>query len=95
MELITAFWKMFTNNLICFTVGVCFLTVNHVMKIIKIGGAHFKFLFLRLKKVTMEEQMICGALELLNEEAKEDALKGEESPTSTLSPINSEAGKEI
>lgn len=40
----------------------------------------------------MEEQMICGALELLNEEAKEDALKGEESPTSTLSPINSEPG---
>ncbi|ODN06135.1 hypothetical protein Ocin01_00561, partial [Orchesella cincta] len=40
--------------------------------------------------VTMEEQMICGALELLNEEAKEDvALKGEESP-STLSPIDSE-----
>lgn len=43
-------------------------------------------------KVTMEEQMICGALELLNEEAKEDALKGEESSASTLSPINSESG---
>jgi len=40
----------------------------------------------------MEDQMICGALELLNDEAKEDARKGEES-SSTLSPINSEPGK--
>lgn len=39
----------------------------------------------------MEDQMICGALELLNEEAKEDARKGEDSPE--LSPINSEPGK--
>jgi hypothetical protein len=40
----------------------------------------------------MEDQMICGALELLNDEAKEDALKGEDS-SSTLSPINSEPGE--
>lgn len=39
--------------------------------------------------------MICGALELLNEEAKEDALKGEESSASTLSPINSEPGNNL
>lgn len=40
----------------------------------------------------MEEQMICGALELLNDAAKEDAQKGEDS-SDTLSPINSEPGK--
>jgi len=39
--------------------------------------------------------MICGALEFLNDQAREDALKGEESPTSTLSPIHSEAGEKF
>lgn len=38
--------------------------------------------------------MICGALELLNDDARDDARKGEES-TSTLSPINSENGIEF
>jgi hypothetical protein len=40
----------------------------------------------------MEEQLICGALELLNDDARDDARKGDES-SGTLSPINSEAGR--
>jgi len=45
----------------------------------------------------MEDQLICGALELLNDEARDDALKGDASlsPTSTLSPINSEPGDDV
>ena len=44
----------------------------------------------------MEDQMISGALELLNDEAKFDSRKGEESlSNSTLSPIHSEPGSYI
>ncbi|XP_035709866.1 kinase D-interacting substrate of 220 kDa B isoform X2 [Folsomia candida] len=43
------------------------------------------------KQVTMEELMICGALEGLNDEARDDARAGEgEDSSCTLSPINSE-----
>ena len=45
------------------------------------------------KQITMEDQMITGALELLNDDAKEDARKGEEAVSNTtLSPVNSEPG---
>jgi hypothetical protein len=54
---------------------------------------HYSY-WIYYEQVTMEEQMMMGCLELLNDEAKEDAQKGEDS-SSTLSPINSEPGKNI
>ena len=39
--------------------------------------------------------MICGALELLNDAARDDAIKGDDSHSDSLSPINSEEGESL
>nr|CAD7429736.1 unnamed protein product [Timema monikensis] len=63
------------------------------MKVLVVGTSMNVYKLVRIFVVTLEEQMICGALQTLNEEACEDVM--EEAEETGLAPPGTELGESV